>query len=225
MPGWPSCSSTSPGGWPPNEAREPEPILDGHNDALLALARNAERPDSLLERSVAWPSRPAARQGGRLRRRSLRGVHPGAQKNADRDAMMAKPQYDVPLPEQSELTYAQATAFEMISLLFRIARRSEGAARITSEIIGGVRRSIGQGARDGAPHRGRRADRPRFDASKCSTRRGCARSGPSGAGPTFWPRRAVPLPELARHGPRPDREGRALVKACNELGSSSTFRI
>ena len=41
------------------------PILDGHNDALLALLRNPERPDSLLERSeIGHLDLPRADEGG-----------------------------------------------------------------------------------------------------------------------------------------------------------------
>ena len=100
------------------------PIFDGHNDVLLRLMKKSE-PDggaaSFLDGDGAGQlDLPRAKAGGFVG--GLFAVFvPPREKDADRDAMMAKPEYDVPLPEQSELTYAQATAFEMISLLLRIA--------------------------------------------------------------------------------------------------------
>ena len=103
------------------------PIFDGHNDVLLRLMKKSE-PDggaaSFLDGDGAGHlDLPRAKAGG-LAGGLFAVFVPPREKDSDRDAMMAKPEYDVPLPEQPDLTYAQAIAFEMVSLLFRIERRS-----------------------------------------------------------------------------------------------------
>ena len=185
----------------------PLPILDGHNDALLALARNAERPDSLLERSsLGHLDLPRAREGGfaggffAIFTPSGRAMGPRA-----RDAA---PSYELPFPPTPSLTRAQRFTGALAARLFRDERASDGPAR------GGARHGCAQAlpraerARGDLPHRGRRGDRPR---PRCAGgalpgRPALARAGVEPA-QRLRPWRAVQVPEQPRHGARPDRGG------------------
>jgi membrane dipeptidase len=104
------------------------PIFDGHNDVLLRLVLKGE-PDggaaSFLNGDGAGHiDLPRAREGGFAG--GLFAVFvPPAKPNGGNDKidkLMQAATYDVPMPEQSELTQAQAVAVQMVSLLFRIVR-------------------------------------------------------------------------------------------------------
>ena len=117
--------------------------------------------------------------------------------------MMRKAEYDVPLPPQAELTHAQAVALEMISLLFRIARRSDGAVRVCRNAAE-IRAGIDAGALATVLHiEGAEPIDRDFRMLEVLYEAGLRSLGP-GLEPAehFRARRAVPLPELARHRAR-----------------------
>jgi membrane dipeptidase len=198
------------------------PIFDGHNDVLLRLMRKSE-PDggvaSFLNGDGAGQlDLPRARAGGFAG--GLFAVFiPPREKDADRDAMMAKPEYDVPLPEQSELNYAQATAFEMISLLFRIQRRSEGKVRVCRDVAE-IRAAMQADALATVLHiEGAEPIDGELRMLEILYEAGLRSLGLVWSRPNIFGH-GVPFrfPSSPDTGPGLTDTGKALVKACNELG-------
>jgi membrane dipeptidase len=198
------------------------PIFDGHNDVLLRLMKKSEADGgaaSFLNGDRAGHlDLPRARQGGFAG--GLFAVFvPPRERHADHQAMMQAAAYDVPLPAQSELTQAQAVAFEMIALLFRIVRRSEGAVRLCRD-AGEIRASMEAGALATVLHiegaepidRNFRMLEILYEAGLRSLGLVWSRSNIFGHGVPFR------FPSTPNTGPGLTDEGRALVKACNELG-------
>jgi len=198
------------------------PIFDGHNDVLLRLMRKTEADAgvaSFLNGDGAGQlDLPRARAGGFVG--GLFAVFiPPREKDADRDAMMAKPEYDVPLPEQSELTYAQATALEMISLLFRIERRSDGAVRVCRDAEN-IREAMKAGALAAVLHiEGAEPIDGDFRMLEVLYQAGLRSLGLVWSRPNIFGH-GVPFrfPSSPDTGPGLTDTGKALVKACNELG-------
>jgi membrane dipeptidase len=198
------------------------PIFDGHNDVLLRLMRKSE-PDGGVESFLNGDGAgqldlPRAKDGGFAG--GLFAVFvPPREKDADRDAMMAKPEYDVPLPEQSELTYAQATAFEMISLLFRIARRSEGAVAVCRDTKE-IRSTMRAGALATVLHiEGAEPIDGDLRMLEILYEAGLRSLGIVWSRPNIFGH-GVPFrfPSSPDTGPGLTGAGKALVNACNELG-------
>src|SRR5688572_28401700 len=116
-----------------HQAEAMQQIFDGHNDVLLRLMRKSE-PDGGAASFLAGDGAghldlPRAKAG------SLAGglfavFTPSPEPEVDRGALMQAAEYEVPLPAGIELSSAQRVAVEMISLLFRIARTSDGAVRV-----------------------------------------------------------------------------------------------
>jgi membrane dipeptidase len=124
------------------------PIFDGHNDVLLRLIRKAEADDgvdSFLkgdgEGQLDLPRAKAGGLAGGLFAVFVRTKEP----DADRGDLMRAAEYDLPLPPQTEFTYAQETALAMIALLLRIERSSEGAVRVCRDAAA-IRAAIDAGA-------------------------------------------------------------------------------
>jgi membrane dipeptidase len=198
------------------------PIFDGHNDVLLRLMRKSE-PDGgvasfLNGDGLGQLDLPRAKAGGFVG--GLFAVFvPPREKDADRDAMMAKPEYDVPLPEQSELTYSQAMAFEMISLLFRIERRSEGKVRVCRDTKD-IRKSLKAGALATVLHiEGAEPIDGNLRMLEILHEAGLRSLGLVWSRPNIFGH-GVPFrfPSSPDTGPGLTDTGKALVKACNELG-------
>lgn len=201
------------------------PIFDGHNDVLLRLMLKSE-PDggaaSFLKGDGAGHiDLPRAREGGFAG--GLFAVFvPPAKRGADHDKidkLMQAVTYDVPLPEQSELTQAQGLALQMVSLLFRIVRRSEGGVRLCRD-AGEIRASVDAGALATVLHiegaepidRDFRMLEVLYEAGLRSLGLVWSRPNIFGHGVPFR------FPSTPNIGPGLTDEGRALVRACNELG-------
>lgn len=198
------------------------PIFDGHNDVLLRLMKKSE-PDggagSFLQGDGAGHlDLPRARAGAFVG--GLFAVFvPPREPDADRDELMRKAEYDVPLPQPAELTQAQVTAFEMVSLLFRIVRRSKGAVRLCRNLKD-IRDSIDEGSLatvlhlEGAePIDGDlRMLEILYEAGLRSLGLVWSRPNVFGHGVPFR------FPSSPDTGPGLTDAGKALVKACNELG-------
>ena len=198
------------------------PIFDGHNDVLLRLMKKSE-PDggaaSFLDGDGAGhldlPRAKAGGFGGGL----FAVFVPPREKDSDRDAMMAKPEYDVPLPEQSDLTYSQAIAFEMVSLLLRIERRSGGAVRVCRS-AGDIRASLKDGALATVLHiEGAEPIDGNLRMLEILYEAGLRSLGIVWSRPNIFGH-GVPFrfPSSPDTGPGLTDTGKALVKACNELG-------
>jgi hypothetical protein len=165
------------------------PIFDGHNDVLLRLVRKGEADggaasfiDGDGQGQLDLPrARAGAFAGGLF---AVFVPSQGSDVNSDdREAMMRAAAYEVPLPPDTELTYAQAAALEMTALLLRIARMSGGAVRIcrnTAEIRAAAAEMPW---RPYSTSKAPNPSTPSCGCSKYSMRRACVRSDPSGAAP------------------------------------------
>ena len=198
------------------------PIFDGHNDVLLRLMKKSE-PDGgagsfLTGDGAGHLDLPRARAGGFVG--GLFAVFvPPREPDADRDEQMRKAEYDVPLPQPAELTQAQVVAFEMISLLFRIVRRSEGSVHLC-RTVGDIRSSIDAGALATVLHlEGAEPIDADFRMLEILYEAGLRSLGPVWSRPNIFGH-GVPFrfPSSPDTGPGLTDAGRALVKACNELG-------
>ena len=108
------------------------PVFDGHNDVLLRLMR---RPGTLPERAFLEGENVGHLDWPRMRAGGFAGGFfaifvPSEESGAGIDDMMAKAQYDVPLPPELELTYSQRVTVHMASLLLRIERASKGQVKV-----------------------------------------------------------------------------------------------
>jgi membrane dipeptidase len=196
----------------------PLPILDGHNDALLALARNAERPDSLLERSsLGHLDLPRAREGGfaggffAIFTPSGRAMGPRA-----RDAA---PSYELPFPPTPSLTRAQRFTGALAARLFRDERASKGQLEVVRDTAA-LRRCLEQNVLAAIFHiEGAEAIDPGLDALEVLYQTGLRSLGPVWSRPNAFGH-GVPFkfPSSPDTGPGLTEAGQALVRACNELG-------
>lgn len=108
--------------------------FDGHNDVLLRLWRQGnDGVTAFLEGDTKGQlDLPRAREGGMAG--GLYAIFvPSQSKRPDTEPMDSVP-YDVPVPPAPELTHAQRSTLEMASLLFRIAKSSEGRVRIARSV-------------------------------------------------------------------------------------------
>src|SRR3954454_10651087 len=211
----------------------PIPVFDGHNDVLLRLfRRGGEAERAFLDGEAAGHiDLPKARRGGRAhlaRRRPRRGGLAGglfAIFSPSDDAsgggskveeLMATPPYDVPLPEQLELTFAQRVTVNMAALLFRIERASAGAVKVcrTAPEIEGA---IGAGVLASVLHvEGADAIDPDFHLLDVLYEAGLRSLGLVWSRPNAFAR-GVPFrfPSSPDTGPGLTDAGRALVAHCN----------
>jgi membrane dipeptidase len=198
------------------------PIFDGHNDVLLRLMKKSEADGgagSFLDGDGAGHlDLPRARAGGFAG--GLFAVFvPPRELDPTRDNVMRNAAYDVPLPERTDLTQAQAVAFQMISLLFRIVRRSKGAVRLCRD-AGEIQASIDAGALATVLHiEGAEPIDRDFRMLEILYEAGLRSLGLVWSRPNIFGH-GVPFrfPSTPDTGPGLTDEGRALLRACNELG-------
>ena len=196
-------------------------IFDGHNDVLLRLARKAE-PDGGVGSFLAGDGAgqldlPRARRGGFAG--GLFAVFvPSHELEGDRYDIMREAEYDIPLPAEAELTYAQSYALQLISLLFRIARESDGdvcVCRSAAEI----RDATEAGALAAVLHiEGAEPIDRDFKMLEVLHAAGLRSLGPVWSRPNIFGH-GVPFrfPSSPDTGSGLTDDGKALVKACNEL--------
>ena len=113
----------------PPPAGDRLPILDGHNDALLALLRNPERPDSLLERSaIGHLDLPRAADGG-FAGGFFALFTPSRRSTGPRPRDAAGP-YELPFPPTPGVARAQRFTGALAARLFRDERASGGRLKV-----------------------------------------------------------------------------------------------
>jgi membrane dipeptidase len=198
------------------------PIFDGHNDVLLRLMRKGEADGGVASflngDGVGHLDLPRAQAAGFAG--GLFAVFvPPAERDAHHEEMMREAEYDVPLPKRSELTEAQAVAFKMVALLLQVVRRSDGAVRLCRD-ASEIRASVDAGALATVLHfEGAEAIDRDFKALEVLHAAGLRSLGPVWSRPNIFGH-GVPFrfPASPDTGPGLTDEGRALVKACNELG-------
>lgn len=196
------------------------PVFDGHNDVLLRLMRRrGGQPErAFLEGETAghldWPRMRAGGLAG-----GFFAIFVPSQDDPGIDEMMAKSQYDVPLPPEIELTSAQRVTLRMASILLRIERASEGEVKVC-RTASEIRRCIDGQALATVMHiEGAEAIDPDFQMLDVLYGAGLRSIGP------VWSRsnifgHGVPFryPSSPDTGPGLTDHGRALVRACNRLG-------
>ena len=107
------------------------PIFDGHNDVLLRLMRGKTHPerDFLEGDNLGHLDLPRMRKGGFVG--GFFAVYVSSQGTGpDIDDLMAKPQYDIPLPAELDLSPSQQVTVHMSALLLRIESASNGKVKI-----------------------------------------------------------------------------------------------
>ena len=199
----------------------PMPVFDGHNDVLLRLMRRSGKaPErAFLEgENVGHLDWPRMRAGGFAGGFFAIFVPSPDEPGLDVDAMMARPRYDVPLPEEVNLSNAQRITLRMAALLLRIERDSKGQVEICRSAAQ-IRRCIATGVLATVLHiEGAEAIDPDFHMLDVLHGAGLRSLGPVWSRPNIFGH-GVPFrfPSPPDTGPGLTDHGRALVRACNRL--------
>jgi membrane dipeptidase len=221
MPASPSCSSMSTLASPrrtEDRVTRPLPILDGHNDALLALARNPKRPDSLLERSpIGHLDLPRARDGGFAG--GFFAMFTPAGKSSGPRRPAAADRYELPLAPTPSLARAQWFTQLLAARLFRDERASDGRLEVV-RTAAGLRGCLEGGVLAAIFHiEGAEAIDTDLNALEVFYQSGLRSLGLVWSRPNAFGH-GVPFrfPSSPDTGPGLTDAGRALVRTCNELG-------
>ena len=166
-------------------------------------------PRAFLERSEAGHlDLPRAREGGFAG--GMFALFVPSKRRREQKPERTESGYEVPLPEAPKLAEAQRATLALAASLFRIEAASDGRLKVVRSVARAARLSRRRHARRGAAHRGRRGDRSRArHAGGALPGRAALDRHRLEPAERLRPRRAVPLSELARHRPRPDRGRRA----------------
>lgn len=193
-------------------------IFDGHNDALLAIARDTRRPGSFLERSqVGHLDLPRAQAGGfagglfALFTPSGKAMGPRSKNVPDR--------YELPFPPTPTRGCAQRCTGALAARLFRTERQSEGRFRVV-RTVEAIRDCLERGVLAAVFHiEGAEAIDPGLDTLEIAYQAGLRSLGLVWSRPNAFGH-GVPFrfPSSPDTGPGLTDAGKALVRGCNELG-------
>jgi membrane dipeptidase len=195
------------------------PVFDGHNDVLLRLIRGKTQPerDFLDGDSIGHLDWPRMKEGGFVG--GFFAVYvPSVSAGLDIDAMMTKPQYDVPLPSLLELGPSQRVTLHMASLLLRIERASKGEVKICRSAAE-IRKCIETGTLAAILHiEGAEGIDPDLHMLDVLYESGLRSIGPVWSRPNIFGH-GVPFryPSSPDTGPGLTEHGLELVRACNRL--------
>jgi membrane dipeptidase len=200
----------------------PVPIFDGHNDVLLRLYRRggADAPRAFLEgEDKGHLDLPKARQGGFAG--GLFAVFvpsPGKAGRPTGNARSSDATVDAPMPPPVELGAAQSIVFNMFSLLFRIARESQGRVRVCRS-VSDIRRCMNEGILAPVLHiEGAEAIDPNFELLDVLYAAGLRSLGPVWSRPnTFGHGVPFVCPSSPDTGPGLTDLGTELIRRCNQL--------
>jgi membrane dipeptidase len=194
------------------------PILDGHNDALLALARDPERPGSLLERSARGHlDLPRAAEGGFAGGFFAMFTPSGRSSGARRREAGAG--HEATFPPTPSLGRAQRFTGRLAARLFRDERASGGRLEVVRNVTQ-LQSCVERGVLAVIFHiEGAEAIDPGLDALDILYQTGLRSLGPVWSRPNAFGH-GVPFkfPSSPDTGPGLTDAGKALVRACNELG-------
>jgi membrane dipeptidase len=194
------------------------PILDGHNDALLALARDPERPNSLLERSARGHlDLPRAEDGG-FAGGFFALFTPSGRSHGPRRRDIG-PSYELPFPPTPSLWRAQRFTGALAARLFRDQRASDGRLQVVRSLAE-LESCLERGVLAVIFHiEGAEAIDPGLDALEVLYQTGLRSLGLVWSRPNAFGH-GVPFkfPSPPDTGPGLTDAGKALVRACNELG-------
>jgi membrane dipeptidase len=195
------------------------PVFDGHNDVLLRLIRGKIQPerDFLEGDNIGHLDWPRMQEGGFVG--GFFAVYvPSVSAGLDIDAMMTKPQYDVPLPPLLELGPSQRVTLHMASLLLRIERASKGEVKICRSAAE-IRKCIETGTLAAILHiEGAEGIDPDLHMLDVLFESGLRSIGPVWSRPNIFGH-GVPFryPSSPDTGPGLTEHGLELVRACNRL--------
>jgi membrane dipeptidase len=209
-------------------------VFDGHNDVVSALLA-AEREEwrqlaregrssgkrSFFERGTEGHiDLPRAKEGGFAG--GLFSIYVGADPQAAPPSGPVLGEYDgiqVGFPRPLELGYAQRTSLAELGILFRLERESAGQLRIV-RTLADVEGCFAEGAIAAVVHfEGAEAIDPRLDMLDFFYAAGLRSIGPVWSRPNDFGE-GVPylFPHSPDTGPGLTDAGKALVRACNEMG-------
>ena len=194
------------------------PIIDGHNDALLALLRDPRRPDSLLERGGSGHlDLPRAQEGG-FAGGFFAMFTPSGRASGPRSRDVPS-QDELPFPPTPGMARAQRFTGALAARLFRDERASAGRIKVVRDVTE-LGQCLEQGVLAAIFHvEGAELIDPGLDALEVLYQTGLRSLG------LVWSRpnavgHGVPFkfPSSPDTGPGLTDPGRALVQACNQLG-------
>jgi membrane dipeptidase len=197
------------------------PIFDGHNDVLLRLFN--KKNDAAHEHFLSGDGEghidlPRAVKGGLGG--GMFAVYISSKDDiGDVEEMMNGASYDVPLPRIISSSEALPTALTMMAILFRIERASKGRVKVCRSARE-IRDCLNRGVLATVLHiEGAEAIDEKLDTLEVFYQAGLRSIGPVWSRPTIFGH-GVPFrfPAGPDTGPGLTDAGKALVKACNELG-------
>jgi membrane dipeptidase len=197
------------------------PIFDGHNDVLLRLFN--KKNDTAHEQFLKGDGEghidlPRATKGGFAG--GMFAVYISSKDDiGDVEEMMKGSSYDVPLPRVMSSAEALPTAVAMMAILFRIERASQGRVKVC-RTAREIRDCLTRGVLATVLHiEGAEAIDEKLDALEVFYQAGLRSIGPVWSRPTIFGH-GVPFrfPAGPDTGPGLTDAGKALVRACNELG-------
>ena len=198
------------------------PVFDGHNDILLRLFNNPSQRETiwLTGEGKGHLDLPRMKAGGFAGGFfALYIPSPHTDDAPDHDLMMDAPPYDLALPDLIDHTAAMPMALAMAGHLQWMERASNGAFKLCTTVAE-LRDCLAKGVISGIMHmEGAEAIGPDLDALYLYYGMGLRSIGPVWSRPTVFGH-GVPFrfPGDPDTGPGLTDAGRALVKACNELG-------
>ena len=201
---------------------EPLPLVfDGHNDVLLRLYKKKKpgvESDFIGGDGKGHLDLPRIREGG-FGGGMFAIFVPSGESFAAMDKLMQGDRYDVPLPRVMQASDALPVALAMAAILYRIEAAAKGAFRVC-RTAGDIRAALAEGAVAAVFHiEGAEAIDRDLNALDVLYRAGLRSLGPVWSRPTIFGH-GVPFryPSTGDTGPGLTDAGKALVKACNDLG-------
>ncbi|MDO9416099.1 dipeptidase [Pararhizobium sp.] len=199
---------------------DPIRFFDGHNDTLLKLDMSGQANSERLfleGMPQAHIDLPRAKAGGFAG--GFFAIFPPPREQTDMTAGMSAARYDMPLPHMLPLELAQESTTSMVSILNRIERASEGGVTVCRSSAA-VREAVGKGSLAAILHiEGAEAIDPDFKMLDLLYAAGLRSLGLVWSRPNLFGH-GVPFrfPGDPDTGPGLTDAGKALVKACNQLG-------
>ncbi len=200
------------------------PVFDGHNDVLLRLFRRGgdDAIQSFLQGEII-KGKPAGQMDlPRCREAGFVGgffaIFVPSSDHGNPDDLMRNASYDLPLPPQSEFSFAQAATFSMASLLIRMEAQSSGAVKICRNGED-LRHCLAKGVIAAVMHiEGVEGIDRKLDTLEVLHQAGLRSLGPVWSRPNIFghgvPFRFPSSPDI---GPGLTEAGFDLVRACNRL--------
>ncbi len=201
--------------------RKPLVIFDGHNDTLLKLVQpEKDSKFSFFKRNgEGHIDLPRAGEGGFGG--GFFAIFVPSQQNLPKsmDNYVTDAGYNMPIPPALELGYAQQTAMAMMTLLFRLEAESNGRFKV-AHTVDEIEACLRDGVMAAILHfEGAEAIDADLNALEVYYRAGLRSLGLVWSRPTVFGHGApIRFPHSPDIGPGLTDAGKALVRACNQLG-------